>query len=365
MNPLLPPTLDADMDANPVESAEGDAATAESLEEIQLFRHSKRPEWGLAIVVRERDGRYDVQFQDGAMRAMAKEFLELLVPVDRPADETSSALRDLTAMSGMALARSARDSEAGTRAISLDEQIGYFLEQYEDGFDDDQWTKRVRGIGQRRRAKGHRDPVIQMARELLSAQAIDELLEQLRPDEVLDRALRIMKSTSLISKAQLRPFEELGMQRHTLFARALRDLLYGDTDFELAFVKFQQVFRHTPSDLSWAATTLWLALVEPDEHLCVRPAVLADQARWMAPVLRMPSGPDGRIYLRLRDMVLAVRDELRKRGLPPRDVMDVYDFMWCTLRPAAQKAILARPPAPQASRVKLKDDADDAEGAAA
>lgn len=326
--------------------------------EVELFRHVKRPEWGLAIVVRERDGRYDVQFQDGELRTLAPEFLHLLSPVDRPADETSAALGALTRMSGMTLARNERDDEGTTRTITLDEQVDYFLDQYEEGFDDPQWIKRVRGSGAKRRAKGHREPAIAEARKLLAPEVLDELLAQVRADEILARAIDVMKATSLITQAQLRPYQELGPERHTLFGRALQDLLYGEQELELRFAKFVQVFRHTPTALSWPAATLWLALIEPDDHVCVRPNVFSEQARWMAPVLRLPTHPDGRIYLRLRDMSLAVRDELRKRGLGCRDLMDVYDFIWSTLRPAAQKAILARPPAPRASRVQLATEDD-------
>ncbi len=347
INSDSPPTHD--------EPGEQDAASAESADVIQLYQHSKRPGWGLALRVRERDGRHDVQFEDGQMRTIAPDFMHLLLPVDRPADETRLALRNLTAMSGMAMARSERNNESETRTITLDEQVAWFLEQYTDGFVADQWATKMRGAGQKKRAKAHRDPAIAQAQKLLSAQQLDQLLEQLRGDEIVERALTVMRGTSLISAAQRRPLEGLDPQRYGLFGRALRDLLYGDQDLELRIAKFIQVFGSTSTPLSWAAATLWLALVHPTEHVCIRPNVFTEQARWMAPLLRLPNKPVARIYLRLRDMALALRDELGQHGLVARDLLDVYDFVWCTLRPAARKAILAQPPAPRVSGVQLTD----------
>ena len=351
---------------HPLSSAPGsDAVAAGAIDAVQLYQHATRPQWGLAIRVRERDGRYDFQFQDGVMRAIAGDYLHLLETVDRPADETSRALRELTAMGGMALARSLRDEESEARTITLDEQVEWFVGQYPDGFDDASWRKKIRGEGQRRRAKSHREPAIAEARELLSRAELDRLIAESRADEVVVRAARIMAATSLITKAQQRPLDELEAIHYGPFAKALRDLLYGDYDLELRVARLVQIFRRTPTALSWSAATLWLALVFPEEHICVRPNVLGEQARWMAPLLRVPKRPDGRIYRRLRDMALAVRQELAQRDLPARDLMDIYDFVWCTLRPAARKAILAQPPAPRVSQVRAVDGASEDEASEA
>ena len=329
------------------------AVEAEQVDALQLYQHQKRPHWGLAIFVRERDGRHDVQFQDGQMRSIAGDFIKLLEPVDCPADETNAALRELTAMSGMTLARDQRDRESDTRTVTLDEQVDWFLGQHADGFDDATWVKKIRGTGQKRRAKAHRDGAIAQAQKLLAREEIERLQTEMRSDEVVARALRVVGATTLVSKAQLRPLEELDVELHAPFAQALRELLYGEQSLELRLVRLMQVFRRSPTPLSWPLATVWLALVDPTEQVCIRPNVFGEQARWMAPLLRVPNRPDGRIYLRLRDMALALQEELRQRGLTPRDLVDVYDFIWCTLRPAALKAILAQPPAPRVSQTRL------------
>ena len=342
-------------DSHPTQAEDVDQNTvaAESLDAIQLYLHSKRPQWGLAIRVRQRGARYDFQFKDGRMRAIGQDFLHLLTAVDRPADETSTALRELTQMSGLVLARNERERGSDTRAISLDEQISWFLQQYEGGFTDGQWVKKIRGSGQARRTKTHREAAVAQAQQLLAVDELDRLLEQMRADEIVARAKQVLQATSLISKAQLRPLQELTERQYALFAKALRSLLFDTEDFELRFAKLLRVFHRTPTRLSWSVATVWLALVHPNEHLCVHPNVLAEQSRWMAPTLSLPKQPDGRVYLRLRDMISALRDELDKRGLVARDLLDLYDFVWCTLRPAARKAILAQPPAPRSSEVRM------------
>lgn len=320
----------------------------------QLYLHDKRPAWGLAIRIRERDGRRDYQFQDGTMRAIGLAHEHLLVAVDRPADETASALRDLAAMSGLTLARreQASGAQAG-RLISFDEQVALFVEAYPDGFEDQRWRSKIRGSGQRRRSKGHRESAIAHAQELLSAEEIDRLQAQLRPDDVVTRALEVMAATSLVSAAQARPLSELPREHHRWFAEALRELLYGTGELALRFTRFAQVFRHGDTKLSWPVATVLLALVRPTEHVCVHPGTFIEQAAWMAPTLRLSKQPRAKAYERVCKMVLAVRDELAQRGFLARDLMDVYDFIWCTLRPAARKQILALPPLPRESHVGL------------
>ena len=60
----------------------------------------------------------------------------------------------------------------------------------------------------------------------------------------------------------------------------------------------------------------------------------------MAPGLSVSDNPMGILYERLANMTKEVKERLETAGLKPRDMLDVTDFMWATLRPMAQREIL-------------------------
>ena len=47
-----------------------------------LYRHTKRPEWGVAILAWERGGRRAYQFEDGRLRKFREGYYSLMKPVD-------------------------------------------------------------------------------------------------------------------------------------------------------------------------------------------------------------------------------------------------------------------------------------------
>ena len=82
---------------------------------------------------------------------------------------------------------------------------------------------------------------------------------------------------------------------------------------------------------SWALATTVPALVLPDRHFAVRPAKVRQQAKWMAPQLKVGRSPLGKSYQAIVTMALAVKNSLELEGLAPADLVDVADFMAVTL----------------------------------
>ena len=75
-----------------------------------------------------------------------------------------------------------------------------------------------------------------------------------------------------------------------------------------------------------------LALMNPEEYVCVRPSNFGTQARLLAPHLRISSVPNGRSYTGWLAMAKNVRQKLVDSGTAPADLMDVYDFIRLTAR---------------------------------
>jgi hypothetical protein len=342
---------------NPAPVTTPSDAESTELELGGLYTHSARPQWGLATRIAVEAERASYQFQDGKLRKITNTHAHLMAEERRPRDESERLERELVAMAGLSLARRSL-REAGDELITLDQQIQLFLDDFEGGFEDATFLKKHRGAG-RRRAKAHRDPAIARANELLGRKELLRLISTSRHDVVMERVIELLASTSLVNARHLETLKALddrGVQRA---ASALCDLLYGDVDAATAMQAWIDAIATAGKGVHWSLATAVPALVQPKNHLCVLESVMRVQARWIAPSLRLNKTPSGKLYARIREMALRLVDELELRDMHTRDLLDVYDFVWLTLRPAARKRIAALPPAPLKSGTVLAAATDD------
>jgi hypothetical protein len=301
-----------------------------------LYEHDSRPDWGLATRVAHDGLRYAYQFEDGRLRKVAASHDQFMKAVERPFEQGERMRRQLAAMGGTTLARrSLRGS--GSELISLDQQLQIFESDFPEGFAGAAWIERHRDGGGS--AKRHREPAIARAHELLDETGLAELLAEERHDAVIDRISRLLASTGLLTVRQRAPLSQLGEDATRRGAEAIFSLLHEKAEVALAMRRWVEALASAGAGVSWVLATAVPALMYPDAHFCVRESVFWLQTRWLAPRMvphRMPSGPG---YLRLREVAGALRAELTERGHTPRDFLDVYDFVWWTLRPASQRRI--------------------------
>lgn len=305
-----------------------------------LYEHVKRNDWGVAILAWERDGRRAYQFEDGKLRVFKDGYYDLLKEVDRPADETRALMGELNKKLGRSQQRR-KAEESGETMLSFEQQLGIFGELYPAGFEDPKWLNKIRGAEVARRLKRHRDPAIAEAREKLSAAALDELIAAESFETIHERLVALIEGTNLVTPKQLEPLRALEQDRRRGFAAALRELLWGEGAYTIRFERFMSAMRSLNSATrpGWQLCSVISALVHPDEHICIRPSSFREQARWMAPRLEHDRRPNAELYGRYLSMAMAVRERLNESGMPPRDMMDVHDFMWNTLRPSAKKSV--------------------------
>jgi hypothetical protein len=81
--------------------------------------------------------------------------------------------------------------------------------------------------------------------------------------------------------------------------------------------------------------------------VCVRPTSFREQAKWMSPRLAIPKVPTGTSYMRALSMAKLVQSRLSELAETPRDLMDAYDFMRVTTRPAAKQLLIKLKPKPK------------------
>ncbi len=302
-----------------------------------IYRHQKRPDWGRAILLWERSGKRGYQFEDGKQRVFERAYCNLFTQVDQPADETRAISKNLLARAGRQ--KQVVPSNKKTKAVPLTAQLALLRDFYEKGFRDDAWIADKRS-SKTKRLKRHRDPLIARAQELLNRDRLDTLRAEGRHADIVAAMMQLADATDLTTKRHAQPLERVRATEATELADALYDVLYGAEDYTIRFERWVAVLaRTTRASAAWQLATLYPAIVHPAEHLFVKPKITDLQAEWMAPQLRMTKLPNGATYARLREMAIALGERLGEAGFAPRDLLDLHDFMWETLRPKARTMI--------------------------
>lgn len=298
-----------------------------------LYRHVKCPDWGLGILVHEQADRRTYQFEDGKVRTIKQGYYSFLISV---AEEDSSVREKLAVLCARSrVAPMASDASETT----LGDQLALFRSQYPGGFADPAWLSKQRGEGAKRRIKRHRDAAIAHARERLSREALDTMIAERRNSDIVQVVAKVLGATDLVTKKQLQPLHEQTVFDYDSVAAAVRDLLYSDAALDSRFDALRQALTTRKSRPSWQLCTALTALVHPHEHLCVRPGIINAQAKILRLRASANGRPNGAAYVRLLAVARSVSKTLTDSGLPPRDFLDVYDFMWATLRPSARRQL--------------------------
>lgn len=308
-----------------------------------LVRHARRESWGRAVMLWENEQKRGYQFEDGQMRVFAEGYYDLLQPARKPDPMLRHRLIQTARENGFVPTSTQKQGKAKSTAPSgptptLADQIEVFRNEFPDGFADEQWVHAYRARSGRR-IKRLKDPAIAEAAQRLSKPVLDAMIEAGEYANVLASVVDVVKLTDLASAQQLAVFENLPVDRP--LAEAMRDYLHdvASTDLEPMARLRRELARFGVKKIAWTALTAPRALLHPSDHMCVRPSIVRTQAKHG--VARHAPGrqPNAADYSRALELAMAVREALTKAELAPRDLFDVTDFMWATLRPAQREKL--------------------------
>lgn len=291
-----------------------------------LFKHDRRPQWGLAVVLWEREGKRGYQFADGTVRVIKDGFYDLFSPTTAPGD---GSVRSLVRM---ALRRAGGDD---TVLPTLRHQAAYMRGLYPQGFASPEWIARHRGGG--RRLKRHRGPAVTTATKLWAREVLEAAVE--RGDWVAVHAamVEVLSSTDLVTPTLVKKLKKAEATEE--LARSFVTLLH-DENAVRAIDHFRKALASAGAPVSWPLVTAPRAVMHPQSDVCVRPSVWKTQARMVMPGFSPGTKPSAGEYAMFKKVAGAVRKELVLQDLAPVDMLDVYDFVWTTLRASVRGDVM-------------------------
>jgi len=307
------------------------------------FIHTKRPDWGEAVVIDRRPDRCTLQFADGIERTIGKRFYHLITKV---VDEQDEQPGDAAAAANTGIEIEADDDddaeapseqlpaeEEGVATMGLEGQIRVFRTLYPAGFEDSGYRDRYRVRRDGDRSKRHVDPLLAAAAHQLGRKAFDRPRAKRSPADVHKAVIDLLETTSLVAPSDMAtPLADYNRRRLTGFATALRNLLYGMQGFDVRLERWVEVLRHGGMQrVNWTMVTLLPALLHPRELLLVRPNLLQRFGANLGQGDRLFRSPSAEGWLWYAKVAAVAQAELTVADLEPNDLFDVLTFASVTL----------------------------------
>lgn len=306
--------------------------TTEAGPDSPLFRHTKRPQWGVGILVRQRASARSYQFEDGRLRTIRKGYYTLLEPADDLGDREEVIRENLLRVA------TTRDDEQRTvlePTCRFAEQVDLFVGLYPLGFQDPAWIEEHRE-SEGRTLKRHRTSISKEAQDALSASRCQEAATAGEHQELADAIADILARTDLVPVSHAKALRGLDAEETRAYVDAAVRLLHGEQRYQDRFRQWvatlMRLFGERPS---WRVATALPGLVHPATHTVVRHSAFIRQAASIAPTARYSKRAKVGSYRNFLRVAQGVRTRLSEAGHEPRDLLDVYDFIWTTLRKSA------------------------------
>lgn len=301
-------------------------------DDLPLVRHTKRPEWGLAILAWERQSTRAYQFEDGKLRKIRKGYYKLLEPAEDLGERGTRIRRNLRRIVN---AGSDADVKVIEAVCPFSAQVRLFTQLYPEGFEDPDW------IEDHRRSDGaplkrHRSPIVAEAREALSESRCEEALASDGHEELADIIADLLARTDLVPVSRAKALRGLAPEEKQKFVESAVRLLHGEESYDERFKAYldtlTELFEERPS---WRLATVLPGIVHPQTHVVVRRSAFVRQAGSIAPTAEYSRRATARSYRNYQRVATETRKRLASAGYEARDLLDVHDFVWTTLRKAA------------------------------
>ncbi len=310
------------------------AATPKTL----VMRLESQPGWGAGLVVRDLPLHWEMYFEHGGERKFVKSLATTLVPVTlSPSDLTALEIKAFARHSRSdarttSVARVRTPAAAKARFASIEEQIAFFEKIFPGGFLGDTFTTEERGVLGAKGKFGYKEAAIALAQQELSL----ERFESADAASLFESAKKVLQATSIVFPMEGHiPFAAMDDENRASTVTALKELLHGEGEYGSRLQAFVGAIhmkdkKGEPKAASWPLATIFAAYVRPDECVCVKPTAFASQSATLGMSVEKSQPVTASGYRDFAEVATRTRDALTAAGQEPRDLMDVYSFIWRT-----------------------------------
>ncbi len=302
-----------------------------------LFVLESQPDWGHAALLDDNEGKLVLFFENGGRRVFKKAQVKGLKPAELSATEATTLdarLRGKNPSAGVPR-KPAKPKAKAVRPVtaafpSFDAQVRWFETFFPGGFAGEKFLNEERGSPEAKGKKGYKTAAIALAREKLTP----ERLASSTPDEVFEVAKKLLSFTNLLFPMEGPiPFKSLKEEDRAGFLAALTGLLHGEGPHAQRLERFADSVRISDANgkarkVTWPLATLLQALYDPEHHTFVKPTFFEKQALLFNLTADKSQAVTGANYDTFLDVARKTSERLVAAGHPPRDLMDVYSFIW-------------------------------------
>ncbi len=299
-----------------------------------VMKHETQPDWGNGLVVQNLPLHWVIFFERAGEKKFLKEKAKVLVPVTLPAGElaalTTKALgRRPRAAPGTGKPKKARAEAA--RFLNFDAQLTAFEKIFPGGFAGDKFVAEERGAEGVEGKTGYKTAAIRLAQAELSKEAF----EKNDTATLFASARKVLAATNIVFPIEGGiPFGQLDEEGQKNAVEGLRALLHGESDYATRIERFPATLslkdKNGPKKVTWPMATIFGGLFDPKTFIVVKPTAFASQAATLALQADRAQPVTAVGYRQFEAVVLKTRDRLVAAGHQPRDLMDVYSFIWRT-----------------------------------
>lgn len=313
------------------------------------FTHNKQPEWGVGLILHNLPEHWVLFFENGGEKKLLKKVADAMLT---PAKPDANTLASLTARASGRKPKAAQKPTggmlkkkivrgAGPRFATFADQLATFERLYPGGFTGEAYSKNERGVAENN-DDGDKEYGIALAQKTLSKEAFASGTT----DSLYEAALAVLKATTIVFPIEgAIPFKTLAGADREAAVTAIKDLLHGGGTYGDRIAKFASSLHLKDSKgvakkVTWPLATVWAALLDPKQFTAVKPTAFAGQGQTVGVVAdkSAPLNTDG--YAKFVEVVKKTQDALAAAGQKPRDLLDVYTFIW---RTHADKPVEAAP----------------------
>lgn len=304
------------------------------------FTHTRQPDWGVGLVLQNLADHWVLFFENGGEKKFVKKFVnDMLTPVKLDDD----ALATLTARASgrkrkaaptprsTTVRRPATKAPAGPRFATIAAQLETFERIYPGGFTGEAYAKNERGVAENNE-HGDKEYGVALAQKTLSPEAFASGTT----DALYEAALAVLKATTIVFPIEgAIPFKALAGADREAAVAAIKDLLHGSEPYGERLAKFAGALQLKDSKgvakkVTWPLATVWAGLFDPKQFTCVKPTAFANQALTVGLTVDKSAPLDGEGYAKFLEVVQKTQAALVEAGQQPRDLLDVYTFIWRT-----------------------------------